>query len=147
MTLPLITGPAWFQALVGAVCGLLVAFLFALGRRWLARRRQSKHLTAIATNVFAVERKSAEADEELRARCKAILAPSRGHTPAGVAKIAEGAARRYGYRVDVTTDRERGLVSVGVHGRPSSDDLASIERDIADQLPMTMALEVSGVLP
>ncbi len=128
----------WVLALLPLVATGVVLFV-----RW---RRARAWLSAMARNL-GIERKPLETDEELRARCKAVLSPTSGPTKAGLTEVAEKAARRYGYTADVTIDRERGLVSVGVRGCPCAEDLASIERDIEDHLPMTIALEVSATTP
>lgn len=76
MTLPLIEGPVWLQALVGGASGLVAMLLVRAVERWLRRRR---FLSIQADAVYCTKRRWLESDRSLRARCKAAVdAVSRG---------------------------------------------------------------------
>jgi hypothetical protein len=124
-----------------AILALVALLIGAFVVLWRRRARARRWLEALAAQ-YGIARKPSETDEDLRARCRAVLSPYRGPTEAGLTELAIKIAVRYGYPAAVSIDRERGLVSVKVHMAPSERDLIAIERELADHLPMTIGLEV-----
>lgn len=128
--------------IVAATCAILVALVTIV--LWLKRRRIARHISSLAA-LLGLNRKRGETDEELRARCRAILTLPQPGSRKSIELATMSALHMRGYTgcaVDVA-ESAIGVVRVLVTGAPS-DVLREVESELRDHLPVWACVEVEA---
>lgn len=125
----------------------LLAVIVTAGIQWWLRRRAARRTLDALTSAMGLRRLSKETDEELRARARSIvLSPQRG-TKEDIRILVRDALWGRGYRrIDVVVFSEPafGIIRAQARAPVPAGVLRVIERELADKLPATMALELSA---